>query len=170
MIKSHEDNNDNDNFKHVCIIVVFLLIKLFYLLIHSLDYLFRSIQTLVIFMNLIDLIVMPSSIACCLLNLSPKLTFSQHACVLLYCKHYVRNFTLIYYAKFFICFLVYSDLTFKIYYHLNKLIVFTVDNIISIFLCHSLKQLLNNIIFIMLIISSAFKCFINFSKYMITAV
>ena len=77
MTKSHENDNDDDDFKHVCIIAVFLLIKLLYLLIHSLDYLFRSIQTLAVLMSLIDLVVMSSLITCCLLNLPLKLTFSQ---------------------------------------------------------------------------------------------
>ena len=54
-----------------------------------------------------------------------------------------------------------------IHYHLNKFIAFTVDNIILIFLCHLLKQLLNNAAFIMLIIFSTFKCFVNLLKYII---
>ena len=78
MIKLHENDNNNDDFKHACIIAVFLLVKLFYLFIHSLNHLFRSIQTLVILTNLIDLIAVPSLIICCLLNLSLKPTFSQH--------------------------------------------------------------------------------------------
>ena len=77
MIKSHENDNDDSDFKHACIIAVFLLVRLFYLLIHSLDYLFRFIQTLTVLTDLIDLVVVPSSIACCLPNLSPKSTFSQ---------------------------------------------------------------------------------------------
>ena len=78
MIKLHENDSNNDDFKHMCIIAVFLLIKLLYLFIHSLDYLFRFIQIFVIFTDLIDLIVMFSSIACCLSNSPLKLTFSQH--------------------------------------------------------------------------------------------
>ena len=82
MIKSHEnDSNDND-FKHACIIAVFLLVRLFYLLIHILNYLFRFIQTFMMFANFINLIVMSSLIACCLSNLSLKSTFSQ--CLILY--------------------------------------------------------------------------------------
>ena len=77
MIKSHENDNDDSDFKHVCIIAVFLLVRLLYLLIHSLDYLFRSIQTLMMFANLINLIVISSLIAYCLLNSSLKLIFSQ---------------------------------------------------------------------------------------------
>ena len=77
MIESHENNNDDNDFKHVCIIAVFLLVRLLYLFIHSLNYLFRFIQTLVVLTDLIDLIVMPSLIACCSLNLLLKSTFSQ---------------------------------------------------------------------------------------------
>ena len=54
-----------------------------------------------------------------------------------------------------------------IYYHFNKFTVFMINNIILMFLCHLLKQLLNNVIFIILIVFSALKCFINFLKYMI---
>ena len=67
--------------KHACIIAVFLLVRLLYLLIHSLNYLFRPIQTLAVLADLIDLIVMFSLIACCLLNLFLKLTFSH------WCSH-----------------------------------------------------------------------------------
>ena len=78
MIKLHEnDNNDND-FKHVCIIAVFLLIRLFYLFIHSLDYLFKSIQTFMMLAGLINLIMMSSLITCCLPNLLSKSTFSHY--------------------------------------------------------------------------------------------
>ena len=58
----------------------------------------------------------------------------------------------------------------KIHYHFKKLIILTVDNIISISLYYLLKQLLNNIIFIMLIVFLTFKCFINFLKYIIIIV
>ena len=58
----------------------------------------------------------------------------------------------------------------RIYYHLNNFTAFMINNIILMFLCYSLKQLLNNVVFTALIISSALKCFINFSKYMITIV
>ena len=77
MTKSHENDNNDDDFKHVCIIAVFLLIKLLYLLIHSLNYLFRFIQILTVLVNLIDLVAVPSLITCCLLNLSLKSTPSQ---------------------------------------------------------------------------------------------
>ena len=79
VIKSYKnDSNDDNDFKHACIIAVFLLIKLFYLLIHSLNYLFRSIQTLTVLADLIDLVVVSSLIACCLPNLLSKSISSQH--------------------------------------------------------------------------------------------
>ena len=78
MIKSHENDNDDDDFKHVCIIAVFLLVRLLYLFIHSLDYLFRSIQTLMMLAGLIDLVVVSSSITCCSPNSPLKPTPSQH--------------------------------------------------------------------------------------------
>ena len=77
MTKSHENDSDDNDFKHACIIAVFLLIRLFYLFIHSLNYLFRFIQTLTVLTDLIDLIAVPSSITCCSLNLPLKLTLSQ---------------------------------------------------------------------------------------------
>ena len=41
MIKSHEnDSNDDDEFMHVCTIIIFLLIKFLYSLIHLLNCLF----------------------------------------------------------------------------------------------------------------------------------
>ena len=64
-------------FKHVCMIAVFLLVRLLYLLIHSLNHLFRSIQILVILANFINLVAVFSSITCCLLNSSSKLIFSH---------------------------------------------------------------------------------------------
>ena len=75
--ESHEGGSDGSGSRHACIIAVFLLIRLLYLLIHSLDYLFRLIQTLAILANLIDLVAVPSLIACCLPNLSQKLTLSH---------------------------------------------------------------------------------------------
>ena len=45
----------------------------------------------------------------------------------------------------------------KFYYHFNKLMIFIIDNIISMFLLYLLKQLLNNVIFIVLITSLIFK-------------
>ena len=77
MTKSHEDDSDDDGFKHACIIAVFLLVKLLYLLIHSLDYLFRSIQTLAVLTGLIDLVAVSSLIACYLLNSLLKSISSQ---------------------------------------------------------------------------------------------
>ena len=83
--RSHEDDSDDDdNSKHACIITVFLLVKLLYLLIHLLDYLFRSIQTLTIFTNLINLIVMSLLITCCLLNSSSKSIFLQCLNIILF--------------------------------------------------------------------------------------
>ena len=79
MTKSHESDNNSSNFKHVCIIAVFLLVKLLYLLIHSLDYLFRPIQTLTVLTDLIDLVAVSSSITYCLLNLPLKPIPSQHS-------------------------------------------------------------------------------------------
>ena len=55
----------------------------------------------------------------------------------------------------------------KFYYYLSNLKHFYVNIIFLIFLCHFLKQLLNNVIFIMLIIFLTFKCFIKFLKYII---
>ena len=75
--ESHEGGSGGSGSRHVCIIAVFLLVRLLYLLIHSLDYLFRSIQTLTVLTDFIDLVVVPSLIACCLSNSSPKLTSSQ---------------------------------------------------------------------------------------------
>ena len=77
MIKLHEGDSDDDDFRHVCIITVFLLIKLFYLLIHFLNYLFRLVQIFVILTNFINLVVISSLIACCLLNSFLKLTLSH---------------------------------------------------------------------------------------------
>ena len=75
--ESHGGDSGGSGSKHVCIIAVFLLVRLLYLLIHSLDYLFRPIQTLTVLIDLIDLIMMSSLITYCLLNLSLKLIFSH---------------------------------------------------------------------------------------------
>ena len=75
-MKSHEGGSDGSGSKHVCIIAVFLLVRLLYLLIHSLDYLFRSIQTLIMLTSLIDLVAISSSITCCSSNSFLKSTFS----------------------------------------------------------------------------------------------
>ena len=78
MIKSHENDSDDSDFKHACIITVFLLIRLFYLLIHSLNYLFKFIQTFIMLADFIDFIVISSLITCCLLNSPLKSIFSQY--------------------------------------------------------------------------------------------
>ena len=77
MTGPHEGDSGGSGFRHACIIAVFLLVRLLYLLIHSLDYLFRSIQTLAVLANLIDFVAVSSSIACCLSNSSLKLIFSH---------------------------------------------------------------------------------------------
>ena len=78
VIRLHENDSDNDShFRHAYTIAVFLLIKLFYLFIFLLNYLFKFIQILVIFTNLINYVVMSLLIACCLLNLLLKLIFSH---------------------------------------------------------------------------------------------
>ena len=77
VIESHEGDSDGGGSKHVCMIAVFLLIRLLYLLIHSLNHLFRSIQIFMMLTNLIDFIVIFSLIACCLLNSFLKLIFSH---------------------------------------------------------------------------------------------
>ena len=43
VMRSHKSDSDDDDSKHVCIIAVFLLVRLFYLFIHSLNYLFKFI-------------------------------------------------------------------------------------------------------------------------------
>ena len=77
MTGSHEGDSGGSDSRHVCIIAVFLLIRLLYLLIHSLDYLFKSIQILAVLTNFINLVVMSSLITCCSLNLFLKLIFSH---------------------------------------------------------------------------------------------
>ena len=74
-MKSHESDSDDDDFKHVCMIAVFLLIRLLYLFIHSLNHLFKLIQTLTMLTDLIDFIVILSLIIYCLSNSSLKSTF-----------------------------------------------------------------------------------------------
>ena len=78
MTGPHGGGSGGGGSRHACIIAVFLLVRLLYLLIHSLDYLFRPIQTLVVLAGLIDLVAVPPSIACCSPNLPPKPTPSQH--------------------------------------------------------------------------------------------
>ena len=77
MTESHRNDSDDDDSKHVCIIAVFLLVRLLYLFIHSLDYLFIFIQILAVLADLIDLVAVPSLIACCLLNSPLKPTPSH---------------------------------------------------------------------------------------------
>ena len=69
MTESHEDGSDGGSeFMHVCTIIVFLLIKLLYSLIHSINCLFQSIQFYSVLVNLIDLAVMSSLTACYMQN------------------------------------------------------------------------------------------------------
>ena len=75
VIRSHESDSNDSDFKHACIIAVFLLIRLLYLFIHFLNYLFKFIQIFVIFADFINFIVISSLIVCYLLNLSLKLIF-----------------------------------------------------------------------------------------------
>ena len=75
--ESHEGDSDDDDSKHACIIAVFLLVKLLYLFIHSLDYLFKFIQTFMMLTNLINFIMIFSLIIYYSLNLSLKLIFSH---------------------------------------------------------------------------------------------
>ena len=68
-MRSHEDNSDGGSeFMHACIIVVFLLIRLLYSSIHSLNHLLQFIQFYSVLVNLIDLVVMSSLTACCMQN------------------------------------------------------------------------------------------------------
>ena len=87
--ESHEDDSDDGDSKHVCIIAVFLLVRLLYLHIHSLDYLFRFIQTLTMLTDLIDFIAVSSSITYYSSNLLLKLIFS-HWCSHLKMTHLER--------------------------------------------------------------------------------
>ena len=69
MIRLYEnDSDDGSEFIHVCIIVIFLLIKLFYSLIHLLNHLLQFIQFYSVFVNLIDFAAMFSLIAYCTQN------------------------------------------------------------------------------------------------------
>ena len=61
VMKSHEDDSDNDDeFMHVCTIVIFLLIRLLYSLIYLINYLFQSIQFYSMLANFINLIAVSS--------------------------------------------------------------------------------------------------------------
>ena len=67
VIKSHENgSNDDGEFMHACIIIVFLLIKLHYSSIHLINCLFQFIQFYSVFANFINLTAMLSLIACCI--------------------------------------------------------------------------------------------------------
>ena len=67
VMKSHEDDSDSDDeFMHACIIVIFLLIKLLYSLIHLINCLFQSIQFYSVFMNFINFAAVLSLIAYCM--------------------------------------------------------------------------------------------------------
>ena len=77
VMKSHEGDSDDSDSKHACMIAVFLLVRFLYLLIHSLDHLFKFIQIFMIFADFINLVVISSSIIYCLLNSSLKSIFSH---------------------------------------------------------------------------------------------
>ena len=67
VMKSHEDGSGGDNeFMHACTIIIFLLIRLLYLSIHLINYLFQLIQFYSVFVNFINLIAMFSLTACCM--------------------------------------------------------------------------------------------------------
>ena len=67
MTESHENDSDDDSeFMHACIIIIFLLIKFLYSLIHLLNHLFQFIQFYSVLMNLIDFAAVPSLTACCM--------------------------------------------------------------------------------------------------------
>ena len=69
MIESHEDDSDGGSeFMHVCIIVVFLLIRFLYSSIHLINCLFQSIQFYSVLTNLIDLTAVFSLTAYCTQN------------------------------------------------------------------------------------------------------
>ena len=80
MIRSHEsDNDDDDKFMHTYIIIIFLLIKLHYSLIHLIDCLFQFIQFYSMLANFIDLAAVSSLTACCTQNcLSTQLSHNMN--------------------------------------------------------------------------------------------
>ena len=68
-MKSHEDSSDGDSeFMHACTIIVFLLIRLLYSLIHLIDCLFQFIQFYSVFANFINLTAVFSLTVCCMQN------------------------------------------------------------------------------------------------------
>ena len=67
--ESHEDDSDDDSeFMHACTIIVFLLIKFLYSLIHLLNHLLQFIQFYSMLTNLINLTAVSSLTACCTQN------------------------------------------------------------------------------------------------------
>ena len=61
MTELHENDSDDDSeFMHACIIVIFLLIKLLYSLIHSINCLFQFIQFYSVLTNFINLTAVSS--------------------------------------------------------------------------------------------------------------
>ena len=69
VMKSHEDGSDDDDeFMHACIIIIFLLIRLLYSLIHLINCLFQSIQFYSVFINFINLAAVFSLTAYCTQN------------------------------------------------------------------------------------------------------
>ena len=65
MTKSHEGGSGSGSeFMHACTIVVFLLIRLLYSSIHSLDCLLQPIQFYSVLADLIDFTAVPSLTAC----------------------------------------------------------------------------------------------------------
>ena len=63
-MKSHENDSDSDDeFMHACTIVVFLLIRLLYSLIHSLNCLLQSIQFYSVLIDFINFTAVSSLIA-----------------------------------------------------------------------------------------------------------
>ena len=57
VMKLHEDGNDDGSeFMHACIIIIFLLIKLFYSLIYLLNHLLQFIQFYSVLVNFINFI------------------------------------------------------------------------------------------------------------------
>ena len=69
MTELHEGgSNGGSKFMHACTIIVFLLIRFLYLLIHSINCLFQSIQFYSVLMNFIDFAAVSSLTACCTQN------------------------------------------------------------------------------------------------------
>ena len=79
MIKSHkDDSNDDSEFMHAYTIIVFLLIKFLYSLIHLINYLFQFIQFYSMLANLIDFAAVFSLTTYCTQNhLSTQLSHNN---------------------------------------------------------------------------------------------